>query len=65
VSPSTASAITKINGVEAVKYLEDFIFSATFNQDADAGYNTLFYSIPLSGSGSSANGLWSTGGRTR
>lgn len=64
-SPSTASAITKINGVDAVKYLEDFIFSATFNQDADAAYNTLFYSKALFGSGASVRGLWSTAGRTR
>ncbi|EPE30025.1 ClpP/crotonase [Glarea lozoyensis ATCC 20868] len=63
-SPSKASAITKINGVDAVKYLEDFIFSATFNQDADAGYNTLFYSIPFAAAGI-PNGYFSSGGRTR
>ncbi|KAG9239743.1 peptidase s41 family protein [Amylocarpus encephaloides] len=64
-SASTAVAITKINGVDATTYLEDFIFSASFNQDADAAYNTLFYSKPFAGSGSSPDGLWSTGGRTR
>jgi hypothetical protein len=53
-----------INGVEAVKYLEDFIFSATFNQDADAAYNTLFYTIPFAAVGI-PNGYWSSGGRTR
>lgn len=65
VSPDSASPITKINGEEATKVLQDFIFSATFNQDADAGYNTLFYSKAISGSGASVRGLWSTAGRTR
>lgn len=42
-APSEASEVTEINGVDAVKYVEDWIFQASFNQDADSAYNTMFY----------------------
>ncbi|CAL3964515.1 unnamed protein product [Diplocarpon coronariae] len=42
-SPATASVVTAINGVDASKYVADFIFTASFNQDADAAYNTMFF----------------------
>lgn len=42
-APSEASEVIQINGVDAVKYVEDWIFQASFNQDADAAYNTMFY----------------------
>lgn len=42
-APLEASEVTEINGVDAVKYVEDWIFQASFNQDADSAYNTMFY----------------------
>lgn len=41
--PKKASAVTKINGLDAVKYVEDWIFQASYNQDADSAYNSMFY----------------------
>ncbi|TPX09128.1 uncharacterized protein E0L32_001588 [Thyridium curvatum] len=63
-SPSTASAVTKINGIDAAKYVEDVIFTASFNQDADAAYNTMFFekAFPPAGAG---KGYFSGGGRIR
>lgn len=63
-SPSTASVVTKINGVEASKYVADFIFTASFNQDADAAYNTMFYEKAFT-AGGIGNGYFSAGGRIR
>ena len=40
---SQPSEVIEINGVDAVKYVEDWIFQASFNQDADAAYNSMFY----------------------
>lgn len=42
-SPRTASIVKQINGIDAVKYIEDAIFAASFNQDPDAAYNTMFF----------------------
>jgi len=42
-SPGTASVVTEINGIEASKYVQDFAYTASFNQDADAAYNTMFF----------------------
>ncbi|KAG4444333.1 hypothetical protein IFR05_000207 [Cadophora sp. M221] len=63
-SPSTASVVIKINGVEASKYVADFIFTASFNQDADAAYNTMFYEKAFT-AGGVGNGYFSAGGRIR
>ncbi|KAH9213176.1 hypothetical protein DL95DRAFT_390761 [Leptodontidium sp. 2 PMI_412] len=63
-SPSTASVVTQINGVEASKYVADFIFTASFNQDADAAYNTMFYEKAFT-AGGIGNGYFSAGGRIR
>ncbi|PQE15406.1 peptidase s41 family protein [Rutstroemia sp. NJR-2017a BVV2] len=63
-APSEASEVTKINGVDAVKYVEDWIFQASFNQDADAAYNTMFYEKAFVGGGVS-NGYFAGGGRIR
>ncbi|KAG6003744.1 hypothetical protein E4U21_001747 [Claviceps maximensis] len=40
----TAPAITKINGIDAAKFIEDTVNSASFLQDPDAAYNTMFWS---------------------
>ena len=46
-SPSTASAVKLINGIDAAKYVEDTINTATYNQDVDAAYNSMFYEASL------------------
>ncbi|KAK0100490.1 hypothetical protein ONS95_008438 [Cadophora gregata] len=63
-SPSTASVVTQINGVEASKYVADFIYTASFNQDADAAYNTMFYEKAFE-AGGTGTGYFSAGGRIR
>lgn len=42
-SPSTASAVSLINGIDAATYVADFAYTASFNQDADAAYNSMFF----------------------
>ncbi|KAK6585749.1 hypothetical protein PZA11_002476 [Diplocarpon coronariae] len=63
-SPATASVVTAINGVDASKYVADFIFTASFNQDADAAYNTMFFEKAFV-AGGMGNGYFSGGGRIR
>ncbi|CAG7566236.1 unnamed protein product [Fusarium equiseti] len=43
-SPKDASAVTQINGKDAVTYIEDFVNKVGENQDRDANYNMMFYS---------------------
>ncbi|KAM0273548.1 hypothetical protein ACHAQH_008274 [Verticillium albo-atrum] len=50
-SPSTASEVTHINGQDAVEYLEDIIYQATWSRDPDAAYNSMFYSSAYSAAG--------------
>lgn len=61
-SPSTASAVKLINGVEAAKYVEDTINTATYNQDVDAAYNSMFYEASLHAV-AGISGYFSGGGR--
>ena len=42
-SASTASALKLINGIDASAYVQNFAYTAAFNQDADAAYNTMFF----------------------
>ncbi|EFX03689.1 peptidase s41 family protein [Grosmannia clavigera kw1407] len=63
-SPSTASTVTHINGIDAAKYVEDTIFTASFNQDPDAAYNSMFFSKASSGA-SDGSGFFSGSGRIR
>ncbi|TGO52774.1 hypothetical protein BCON_0135g00230 [Botryotinia convoluta] len=63
-APSEASEVTEINGVDAVKYVEDWIFQASFNQDADSAYNTMFYEKAFVAGGVS-KGYFASGGRIR
>ncbi|CAK7232613.1 hypothetical protein SEUCBS140593_008320 [Sporothrix eucalyptigena] len=62
--PETASAVVQINGVDAVKYIEDTIYTASFNQDPDAAYNSMFFSKAVFGAGE-GSGYFSGGGRIR
>ena len=63
-SPSTASVVTKINGIDAATYVANWIYQASFNQDADAAYNSMFYKKAFT-AGGDGNGYFSTGGRAR
>jgi hypothetical protein len=63
-SPGTASVVTHINGIEASKYVGDTIFKASYNQDADAAYNSMFYQ-KSSVAASNTKGYFSAGGRVR
>ncbi|PMD66794.1 uncharacterized protein K444DRAFT_698937 [Hyaloscypha bicolor E] len=63
-SPSTASVVTKINGVDAVTYVGNLIYQASLNQDADAAYNSTFFKKVFNASGI-GDGYFSSGGRAR
>jgi len=63
-SPDTASVVTLINGKDAATFVEDVIFTASFNQDLDSAYNTMFYEKAFVAAGT-GNGYFSTGGRVR
>lgn len=62
-SPDTASVVTLINGIDAVTYLEGWIFQASSNQDADSAYNSLFFSKAYNQSGT--QGYFKQSGRVR
>lgn len=63
-SPSTASAVTLINGIDAATYLEDTINQAGWNQDVDSAYNSMFYQVSATAAGLGA-GYFRGGGRIR
>ncbi|KAL5086249.1 hypothetical protein Trisim1_009576 [Trichoderma cf. simile WF8] len=63
-NPKTAPTITKINGIEASKYILDTIAVASFNQDIDAAYNSMFYSKGFAAA-TGTQGYFSGGGRIR
>ncbi|KAI9050240.1 hypothetical protein LZ554_006377 [Drepanopeziza brunnea f. sp. 'monogermtubi'] len=63
-SPSTASVVSKINGVEASKYVADTIFASTLHQDPDAAYNSMFFEKAFVAV-DSGTGYFAGGGRTR
>ncbi|KAG5932947.1 hypothetical protein E4U53_001148 [Claviceps sorghi] len=55
----TAQTVTKINNIDAAKFLEDTVNSASYLQDPDAAYNTMFWSkatAAASGSGNFVSG---------
>jgi hypothetical protein len=64
VTPSTALVVTKINGVDAVTYVRNWIYQALLNQDADAAYNSMFFKKAFNASGI-GDGYFSSGGRAR
>ena len=63
-SPKSASIVTKINGIDANTYVQDFAYTAAFNQDADAAYNTMFYKKAFE-AGGIGNGYFFINGRVR
>lgn len=63
-TPKTASVVTKINGIDAATYVADFAYTSSFNQDADAAYNTMFFEKAFV-AGAVSNGYFSGGGRMR
>ncbi|KAK3317985.1 hypothetical protein B0H66DRAFT_555919 [Apodospora peruviana] len=63
-SPETASVVKLINGIDAATYLANTIYAASWNQDADAAYNSMFYSKANIAVGSS-RGYFANGGRIR
>ncbi|KAI1748789.1 hypothetical protein F4782DRAFT_342861 [Xylaria castorea] len=63
-SPGTASVVKEINGKDAEKFLSEWIFAVSGNQDADAAYNSLFYEKAFEAEISS-RGYFQNGGRTR
>lgn len=64
MSPSNASAVEQINGIDAATYVEKFAYTASFNQDADAAYNSMFFEKAFFAGGVST-GYFSGGGRVR
>ncbi|TVY18750.1 Peptidase S41 family protein ustP [Lachnellula arida] len=62
--PSTASVVAQINGIDAATYVADFAYTASFNQDADAAYNTMFFEKAFV-AGATSKGYFSGGGRMR
>ncbi|KAM0261420.1 hypothetical protein ACHAQJ_002273 [Trichoderma viride] len=63
--PKTAPIITKINGIEASKFVLDTITTASFNQDGDAAYNSMFYSKAFTAANAGTEGYFTGGGRNR
>lgn len=63
-SPETASVVTLINGIDAATYLADTIYQASWNQDADSAYNSMFYEVSGVAAGLGV-GYFSGGGRIR
>ncbi|KID76169.1 Peptidase S41 family protein ustP [Metarhizium brunneum] len=61
-NPKTAQAITKINGIDAAKYVEDTVNAASFLQDVDSSYNTMFWSKSTAANGGVGNFV--SGGRS-
>lgn len=53
-----------INGIDAATYVADWAYTASFNQDADAAYNSMFYEKAFVASGTSS-GYFGAGGRMR
>lgn len=62
--PATASAVVLINGIDAATYIENTIFTASFNQDPDAAYNSMFFAKAVFGA-AEGSGYFSGGGRIR
>lgn len=61
--PSSAPVVEEINGIEAAKFIEDTIAKSTYNQDADAAYNSMFFEKALNAS-SGVTGYFASSGRS-
>lgn len=64
ISGGAASVVTEINSIDAATYVADFAYTASFNQDADAAYNTMFFEKAFVGGGT-GTGYFAGGGRVR
>ncbi|OAA67930.1 peptidase s41 family protein [Niveomyces insectorum RCEF 264] len=62
---TATSPVVRINGEDAVAYVEQTVLADSGNQDPDAAYNSMFYSVPASLTGSSGNFFAGGGGRGR
>lgn len=65
LNSSCASPVKNIEGVHASKFVEEWAYTATYNQDADAAYNSMFYEKANAAAGNSQGGYFSVGGRMR
>lgn len=63
-SPSNASTVTLINGIDAATYLGDTINQAGWNQDVDSAYNSMFFELSAPAAGLGV-GYFQGGGRIR
>ncbi|KAI9744137.1 MAG: hypothetical protein M1818_002289 [Claussenomyces sp. TS43310] len=64
-SPSNASAVKLIDGVDASTFVQNWAYTASFNEDADAAYNSMFFEKALLAAGESNGGYFANMGRTR
>ncbi|KAE8441047.1 hypothetical protein EG329_005909 [Mollisiaceae sp. DMI_Dod_QoI] len=64
IAGANASVVTQINGEDAATYVANFAYTASFNQDADAAYNTMFFEKAFVG-GATGTGYFNGGGRVR
>ncbi|KAJ4294124.1 hypothetical protein N0V90_007814 [Kalmusia sp. IMI 367209] len=62
-SAPNSSPLSKIDGVDANKFIEDLVFRAA-SQDPDAGYNAMFYNKAHVAAHISNRGYFAQGGRT-
>lgn len=62
-SVADASPLSKIDGQDAQKFIEDLVFRAA-SQDPDAGYNAMFYNKAYVAAHLSNGGYFAQGGRT-
>ncbi|KAF4963704.1 hypothetical protein FSARC_8301 [Fusarium sarcochroum] len=61
--PGIAPAVSLINGVDATDFIEETVFRVTGYHDADAAYNSMFYTKAVASS--NGTGYFKQGGRTR
>lgn len=60
-SEYTPSPVGSINGVDVESYLNSLATAEGGNQDPDANYNTVFYNVPETSSGTPTQGVFSIG----
>lgn len=65
INCSSASPVVKINGQDAATAVGNWAYTAAFDQDADAAYNSMFYEKASAAAGATQGGYWAVGGRMR
>ena len=58
------SLLVQINGIDASTYVQDYAYTAAFNQDKDAAYNTMFFEKAFVAA-AATEGYFHNGGRVR